>query len=145
MYIVVSIFDRCMFPSFAYFFVAFIPTTDYLRQIYRHTRHSTLYNGTGPVYPHQRTGACKCHVIAAVSSLRVQKLTPAELRPFCHTKREDYIPKAEARRYTAQSDVPRDTTGKHDVLRETRRFVFPPCDFSRPIIFLHSSYQSYAV
>ena len=63
---------------------------DYLRQIYRPTRHSTLYNGTGPVYPHQRTGACKCHVIAAVLSRRVQKLTPAELRPFCHTKREDY-------------------------------------------------------
>ena len=34
---------------------------------------------------------------------------------------------------------------KHDVWRETRRFVFPPRDFSRPIIFLKSSYQLYEV
>ena len=55
------------------------------------------------------------------------------------------IPKGEARRYTAQSVVPWDTTGNHDVWRETRRFVFPPGDFSRPIIFLYSSCQLYEV
>ena len=52
---------------------------------------------------------------------------------------------AVARRYTAQCVVPWDTTGKHDVWRETRRFVLPPRDFSRPIIFLYSSYQLYEV
>ena len=44
-----------------------------------------------------------------------------------------------------RSVVPWDTTGKHDVWRETRRFVLPPRDFSRPIIFLYSSYQLYEV
>ena len=55
------------------------------------------------------------------------------------------IPKAEARRYTAQNVEPGDTTGRHDVWRETRRFIFPPRDFSRAIIFLYSSYQLYEV
>ena len=32
---------------------------------------------------------------------------------------------------------------RHD--RETRRFVLPPRDFSRPITFLYSSYQLYEV
>ena len=52
------------------------------RQIYRDTQHFTLYNGTFPVCPQQRTGACKCHVIVVVLRLRVQKLTPVELRLF---------------------------------------------------------------
>ena len=43
------------------------------------------------------------------------------------------------------SKVPWDTTGRHDVWRETRRFVLPPRDCSRPIIFLYSSYQFYEV
>ena len=92
MYILVSIFDRCtcMFQSFSHFFCCFHTTIDYLSQIYRDTLHFTLYNGTVPVYPQQRTGACKCHVIAAVLRLRLQKLTPAELQPFCHVKWEHY-------------------------------------------------------
>ena len=45
-------------------------------------RHSTLYNGTFPVCPQQRTWAYKCHIIVVVLRLRVQKLTPAELRLF---------------------------------------------------------------
>ena len=52
-----------------------------------------------------------------------------------------YIPKAEVRPYTSQSVV----TGRHDVWSESRRFVFPPCDVSRPIILLYSSYQLYKV
>ena len=47
-------------------------------------RHFTLYNGTFPVWPQQRTGACKCHVIVVVWRQRVQKLTPAELRLFAN-------------------------------------------------------------
>ena len=35
--------------------------------------------------------------------------------------------------------------GRHGVWRETRRFVFPPRDFSTPIIFLYSSYQVHEV
>ena len=81
-YIVVSIFDRCDSPPFACFICCFHTETDYHRQIYRDTRHFTLYNGTFPVCPQQRTGACKCHVIVVVFTLRVQKLTPAELRLF---------------------------------------------------------------
>ena len=46
------------------------------------TRYFTLYNGTFPVCPQQCTGACKCHVIVVVFRLRVQKLTPTELRLF---------------------------------------------------------------
>ena len=88
MYTVVSIFDRCVFPSFACFFCCFHTTTDYPRQIYRDTRHVTLYNGTVSVYPHQRTGECECQVIAAVLTLRVQKVAPADrLWSFSHTKR----------------------------------------------------------
>ena len=41
--------------------------------------------------------------------------------------------------------VPWDTTGRHDVRRETRRFFFPPRDCSRQMIFLYSSYQFYEV
>ena len=44
-----------------------------------------------------------------------------------------------------RSAVPWDTTGRHDVWRETRRFVLTPRDFSRPIIFLYSSCQLYEV
>ena len=51
--------------------------------LYWDTRSFTLYNnGTFPVCPQQRTGACKCHIIVVVLTLRVQKLTPAELRLF---------------------------------------------------------------
>ena len=50
--------------------------------LYRDMRPFTLYNGTFPVCRQQRTGACKCHVIVVVFRLRVQKLTPAELRLF---------------------------------------------------------------
>ena len=71
MYIVVSIFDRCMLISFV------APSN-----LYRDTRPFTLYNGTFPVCPQQRTGACKCHVIVVVFRLRVQKFTPAVLRLF---------------------------------------------------------------
>ena len=87
MYIVVSIFDRCtcMFRSFSYFFYCFHTTTD-SRALYHDMRHSPCI--TVQFQFIQRTGACKCHVIAAVLRLRVQKLTPAELRPFCHAKRE---------------------------------------------------------
>ena len=62
--------------------LCFHTKTDYYHQIYRVTRHFTLYNGIFPVCPRQRTGACKCHVIVVVLRLRVQKLTPAELRLF---------------------------------------------------------------
>ena len=91
MYIVVSyLIGAC---SFAYFFCCF-HTDDRLSpsNLPPHAAFHLVYicNGTIPVYLHQRTGACKCHVIAAVWSLRVKKLTPAELRPFCHTKREEY-------------------------------------------------------
>ena len=41
--------------------------------------------------------------------------------------------------------VPWDMTGRYNVWRETQRFVFPPRDFSWPIIFLSSSYQLYKV
>ena len=44
-----------------------------------------------------------------------------------------------------RSAVPWDTTGRHDVWRETRRCVFPPRDCSRPIIFPYSSYHVYEV
>ena len=46
---------------------------------------------------------------------------------------------------SCRSAVPWDTTGRHDVWRETRQFVFPPRDCSRPIIFLYLSYQFYEV
>ena len=81
-YIVVSIFDRCVSPPFACFCCCFHTNTDYHRQMYRDTQHFTLYNGTWSVCPQQRTGACKYHVIVVVLRLRVQKLTPAELRLF---------------------------------------------------------------
>ena len=43
------------------------------------------------------------------------------------------------------SAVPWDMTGRHDVWRETQRFVLPPRDFSRQIIFLYLSYYFYEV
>ena len=43
------------------------------------------------------------------------------------------------------SAVSWDMTGRHNVWRETGRFVFTPRDCSRPIIFLDSSYQFYEV
>ena len=84
---VVSIFVRCVFPSFACFFCFIHNTTDHLRQIYCDTRHCTLYNGLVPVYPQQRNEACKYHDIAAVLILCVQKLSPAELQYFCCSTR----------------------------------------------------------
>ena len=42
-YIVVSIFDRCVSPPFACFICCFHTETDYHRQIYRDTRYFTLY------------------------------------------------------------------------------------------------------
>ena len=71
-----------MSPPFACFFCCFHTKTDYHRQIYLDTTHFTLYNGTFPICPQQRTGACKCHVIVVVLRLRVQKLTPADFRLF---------------------------------------------------------------
>ena len=59
-------------------FISFVAPSN----LYWDTRHFTLYNGTFPVCPQQRTGTCKCHVIVVVFRLRVQKLTPAELRLF---------------------------------------------------------------
>ena len=50
-YIVVSIFDRCVSPPIACFFCCFHTKTDYHRQIYRDPLHFTLYNGTFPVCP----------------------------------------------------------------------------------------------
>ena len=44
-----------------------------------------------------------------------------------------------------RSAVPWDTTLRHDVWRETRRFVLTPRDRSRPIIFIYSSYQFHEV
>ena len=44
-----------------------------------------------------------------------------------------------------RSAVPWDATGRHGVWMETRRFVFPPRDCSRPLVFLYSSYQFHEV
>ena len=63
-------------------FGCFHTKTDYLRQIYRDTRHVTLYNGTVPVCPQQRTAAFKWHVIAAVLSLRVHEINTCRVAAF---------------------------------------------------------------
>ena len=68
-YCIVSIVGVCLFLLL-------------LRQIYTGTRSLSPCVGTFPVCPQQRTGACKCYVIVVVFRLRVQKLTPAELRLF---------------------------------------------------------------
>ena len=71
--------------------------------------------------------------------LEVRTLTNGNRRYIMKLNDYDVIGKPSRR-----SAVPWDTTGRHDVWRETRRFVFPP-DCSTPIIFLYSSYQFYEV
>ena len=76
MYIVVSIFDRCMLISFV------APSN-----LYRDTRPFIFYNGTFPVYPQQRTGACKCYVIVVVRA----EINTCRVAAFCHAMRNHYI------------------------------------------------------
>ena len=44
---------------------------------------------------------------------------------------------------TSQPYLPQRSATRHDVFRETWRFISPISDFSRPIIFGYSSYQLY--